>query len=540
MRLAGTRILFFFAFLAGPSAASPSPWLNVPANLSSLAKPIWAPSSSSALPPVFVMCRTEFATKPSPARLTAAVAFVTAQQSPFCQPDPRLATNDYGACLPHGGTSQPKLFGGYKLFINGVLAGMGPGRRVNQTQGVDVIDVTSAVRAGGRKNAIGLQGYHSNAFTGDDPRLLLHLVLHYGDGSTGSVSTGGSASSQTSWSALDATPIFNPSGSSGAWAGSSGFPHESIDMRRYPSGWTEPGFDEGQGKEGGGGGGGGGALLRSSTVSAWQAAAVAPAFVLPLGPKSALAARAVGVFSRKAALIRELPPDPSSQAVACGIVDEGQVATIGCSAGNHPTAGATISGIRFAAFGTVTGACGASPASPDGFKVGSCNAADAVSILRRACVGEESCSVDVGVKTFGEPCHRVHKRLAWHVDCSSSSSSSLSSLSSASSSSPSSNSSSSTVLIDFGLEMQGGVNFTFTGVGSGGASGAASTLAATNASVVSIKLSEELLPESCASPQCAASVKVGRQCAFRCLAHPSRSYVGMLCVYFQQNLFLCF
>ena len=125
----------------------------------------------------FAMARTEFASaKP----LRAAVAFVTAQLSPYCQPDPRLAQNDYGACLPRGGTSQPKLFGAYKLFVNGELVGMGPGRRVNATQGVDAIDVTSAVVPGA--NALGLQGYHATHINqapllNDTARMLLQLVL---------------------------------------------------------------------------------------------------------------------------------------------------------------------------------------------------------------------------------------------------------------------------------------------------------------------------------------------------------------------------
>jgi hypothetical protein len=59
--------------------------------------------------------------------------------------------------MPHGGTSQPKLFGSYKLFMNGHFVGMGPGRRVNGTQGVDAIDVTSLLNITGL-NAVGLQG----------------------------------------------------------------------------------------------------------------------------------------------------------------------------------------------------------------------------------------------------------------------------------------------------------------------------------------------------------------------------------------------
>ena len=72
------------------------------------------------------------------------------------------------AALTLFGQSQPKLLGAYKLFVNGVVVAMGPGRRVNQTQGVDAVDVASVVRQG--PNAIGLQGFHTSKFSGDEPR----------------------------------------------------------------------------------------------------------------------------------------------------------------------------------------------------------------------------------------------------------------------------------------------------------------------------------------------------------------------------------
>lgn len=58
--------------------------------------------------------------------------------------------------IPHGGTSQSKLLGAYKLHVNGRVVGMGPGRRINQTQGVDAIDVTKIMQPGA--NTIGIQG----------------------------------------------------------------------------------------------------------------------------------------------------------------------------------------------------------------------------------------------------------------------------------------------------------------------------------------------------------------------------------------------
>ena len=176
------------------AAASPLvPWwqhgsapyaLQVPANLASLAKPMWSSASarSSSLPQ-YIMARRDFSLAAGKT-LKTAVAFVTAQMSPFAQPDPRLATTeldgDYGASIPRGGSSQPRLLGGYKLLINGRVVGTGPGRLVNQTQGVDAIDILSLLNAGGA-NAVGIQGFHTSRFKGFNPRLLFLLKLEYSE-----------------------------------------------------------------------------------------------------------------------------------------------------------------------------------------------------------------------------------------------------------------------------------------------------------------------------------------------------------------------
>jgi hypothetical protein len=65
--------------------------------------------------------------------------------------------------IPSGGTSQSKLLGAFKLHVNGRVVGMGPGRRINQTQGVDAIDVTGVVTPG--ENTIAIQGYHTGEKT---------------------------------------------------------------------------------------------------------------------------------------------------------------------------------------------------------------------------------------------------------------------------------------------------------------------------------------------------------------------------------------
>ena len=262
-------------------------------------------------------------------------------------------------------------------------------------------DITSAVVPGA--NALGLQGYHATHINqapllNDTARMLLQLVLTHTDGTSTTISTG------PKWTAANADTVFNPIGSSGAWAGHAtttigGFPHEQIDMRQYPTGWASPGFKGGEG---------------------WSAAAEAPPFVLPLGSKSRMAARAIAVFSRKAASIKPVsvpsgpaPPPPPGPPTQCGIIDEGNTAHIGCGSTQGPHA--KITAVKFASFGTVSGACG--NGGTENFKKGSCDANGTLALLQKACVGKNSCTITVDTHTFGEPCHLVHKKLAWDVAC---------------------------------------------------------------------------------------------------------------------------
>ena len=97
--------------LATAAAAAPThPHLAVPSTISSLATPIWHPSGLKA---EYVLAQSPPFHAPAavnaPVTIGSAVAFVTAQQSPLCAPDLRLGRSDFGACVPHGGTSQTKL-----------------------------------------------------------------------------------------------------------------------------------------------------------------------------------------------------------------------------------------------------------------------------------------------------------------------------------------------------------------------------------------------------------------------------------------------
>ncbi|KAH9321654.1 hypothetical protein KI387_016293, partial [Taxus chinensis] len=62
-----------------------------------------------------------------------------------------------------------------------------------------------------------------------------------------------------------------------------------------------------------------------------------------------------------------------------------------------PSSGQVISSIKFASFGTPRGKCGS-------FTHGHCKANTAMSILEQACIGRQSCSVEVSRDKFGDPC----------------------------------------------------------------------------------------------------------------------------------------
>ena len=183
-----------------------------------------------------------------------------------------------------------------ELFVNGALVGMGPGRRVNQTQGVDAIEVTAAIVASGA-NAVGLQGFHTDRYSGSHPRLLLQLRLTLVDGTQQLVSTG------KGWHTFDADQAFGPTSSTGAWAGGrcagpdcSGMPQEDIDMQRYPVGWTRPGFAAGP---------------------EWQPGSPAPPFVLPLANRPA---RPIAMYTRRATTVT---PSTAAGCRSCYVIDYG-------------------------------------------------------------------------------------------------------------------------------------------------------------------------------------------------------------------------
>ncbi|KAF7801334.1 beta-galactosidase 15-like [Senna tora] len=84
----------------------------------------------------------------------------------------------------------------------------------------------------------------------------------------------------------------------------------------------------------------------------------------------------------------------------CGNAYENNTLELSCH-------GTSISAIKFASFGNPQGLCGA-------FSKGTCESINnALSVLQKACVRKETCSIDVSEKTFGSTsCGDIAKRLA--------------------------------------------------------------------------------------------------------------------------------
>lgn len=76
-----------------------------------------------------------------------------------------------------------------------------------------------------------------------------------------------------------------------------------------------------------------------------------------------------------------------------------------------PSSGQLISSIKFASFGTPKGKCGS-------FIHGHCKTDTAISVVEQVCIGRQSCSVEVSIDKFGDPCEGTNKSLAVEAICS--------------------------------------------------------------------------------------------------------------------------
>lgn len=122
--------------------------------------------------------------------------------------------------------------------------------------------------------------------------------------------------------------------------------------------------------------------------------------------------------------------------VVCGTANQGGIMTLACPYGQR------ISSVGFASYGTPSGTCGA-------FKLGTCNASNAASVVSEACMGKSSCKVRASRYTFGDPCVGTAKRLYVQAAC--------------------------TATIDGGTSGAGGASGTGGSAGTGGASSTGGT-----------------------------------------------------------------
>mgnify|MGYP001599973352 FL=1 len=88
----------------------------------------------------------------------------------------------------------------------------------------------------------------------------------------------------------------------------------------------------------------------------------------------------------------------SSQGSMCGTAPEGGTVTLTAPAGN------VFTSVTFASYGTPNGSCGA-------FTIGSCHAANSVSVVQGLIIGNNSASIPATNATFGDPCVGTGKRL---------------------------------------------------------------------------------------------------------------------------------
>lgn len=237
---------------------------------------------------------------------------------------------------PVDGTTQSKLLGAYKLFVNGLPVTMGPGHNVPSTvHALDTFDLSRALPPSLGRIVLAIECFYDlTTNSSKPPRLQAQL---------NSQSRGVLAETGPAWLVWDADGYFNPTGDNGAnWYH---MPNEYLDRRAYPVGWMLPDF---------------------VPSSDWQASVVQarcsfrtcaliimvchmsrlqPPFDLPLTAK---AAPPPVFLSRRACSVTALP-QPDTYTCAASVA-EAQTVTFDCI-----KPGSVISAVSFAAYGTPSG-----------------------------------------------------------------------------------------------------------------------------------------------------------------------------------------
>ncbi len=339
------------------------------------------------------------------------------------------------------GTTQSKLLGAMKVWVNGVLYTAGPGHNVPASQQAVVQPsaydgLAQLFRPYPAANVIAIESYFSNTQKGKVDAtaragVQLELALAFG-ATTLNVSTG------PTWSAYAADAYYSPDGDNNdtPWYVC---PNEDLDANVRQTGWEDPGFVPGAG---------------------WVPAQVQPS---PYNgrPLYAEPAPAPAMLWRSPCGISTLPAATST----CGTAAEQSTLTLTCAAPSGP--GGVVTSVLFASYGTPNGTC-LTGGGGNTFAVNaSCNSPNSTAVVSALCLGKASCDIPVSNGEFGgpDPCHLTPKHLSVAVNCSGGGGG---------------GSSSYHYVVDFGQEFMGGVNLTIPGVVPSGAS-------------VLVRLGEELL-----------------------------------------------
>jgi alpha-L-rhamnosidase len=120
----------------------------------------------------------------------------------------------------------------YKAYVNGEFVGLGPTNRIHSENRFDGFDVTGLLRAG-EPNAIGVVAYTTGS---GNQRFIGQLRVDYADGTAETFGSG------ESWKALPGSLAYPAAGSIGT--GFYNAPKENLDLREFPSGFDQPGFDD--------------------------------------------------------------------------------------------------------------------------------------------------------------------------------------------------------------------------------------------------------------------------------------------------------
>ena len=138
---------------------------------------------------------------------------------------------------------EAKLLGAYKLRINGVVAGIGPGRGDSPTDQTpyDSIDVTDFISGNLSHDGVVVLGLQCFSLSGNGA-VLLEMHLEHENGEISIVATGGSSSSSSSsgWMSFDATEAYGSPNMSDE--GSYNAPQENQDADLLPQEWSKPTF----------------------------------------------------------------------------------------------------------------------------------------------------------------------------------------------------------------------------------------------------------------------------------------------------------